>query len=149
MADLVSMLAQSVRDHAARPLFGVRAPDGLWSWTTYAQFARQVDALRGGLALLGVRRGDRVALISRNRIEWAVACYATVGLGAAYVPMYEAQPERDWRHILTDSAARVCLVSGAAVVARAAEAARGISTLEHLVDFDAPADGSAGYRELL
>ena len=149
MADLVSNLTGSLREHANLPLFGTRRPDGTWTWMTYAEFAREVDALRGGLASLGVGPGDRVAVISRNRIEWAVGCYATAGLGAAYVPMYEAQMERDWRHILTDSGASVCLFSGAAVGPRVESAVRGIETLRHLVDFDAPADDPAGYRGLL
>lgn len=148
MPDLVSMLAASVREHADRPLFGTRASDGAWVWTTYAEFGAQVDRLRGGLAVLGVGPGDRVAVISRNRIEWAAGCYATAGLGAAYVPMYEVQAERDWKHILGDSGARVCLVSGASVGARVASVAREVHTVQRIVDFDA-ADDHAGYRALL
>ena len=149
MPDLVSMLARSVREHANRPLFGTRRPDGAWTWMTYAEFGAQVDALRGGLALLGVGPGDRVAVVSRNRIEWAVGCYAAAGLGAAYVPMYEVQSERDWRHILGDSGACVCLLSGASVGARLAVAARGVETLRRVVNFDASDDDRTGYPVLL
>ena len=42
-----------------------------------------VTAFRGGLASLGVGRGDLVAIIADNRVEGAVACYATYGLGAS------------------------------------------------------------------
>jgi len=149
VSDLVSMLAESVRQHASRPLFGTRGPEGTWTWTTYGEFAAQVDALRGGFALLGVQSGDRVAVISRNRVEWAVGCYATAGLGAAYVPMYEVQSERDWRHILADSGARVCLFSGATVGDRVDAVARGVGTLRHLVDFDAAEEARSGYRALV
>jgi acyl-CoA synthetase (AMP-forming)/AMP-acid ligase II len=38
-----------------------------------------------------VGRGDKVAIISNNRVEWAVAMYAVTGVGAQLVPMYEAQ----------------------------------------------------------
>ena len=55
------------------------------------EFGQQVDSFRGGLASLGVTKGDRVALISNNRVEWAVTAYATYGLGACIVPMYEKQ----------------------------------------------------------
>jgi long-chain acyl-CoA synthetase len=82
-------------------------------------------------------------------VDWAVGCYASAGLGAAYVPMYEKQFEREWRHILADSGAKVCLVSGGAVGERATAAARGVPTLRRLVDFDASRDDPAGYRALL
>lgn len=149
MLDLVSMLAESVRRHASRPLFGTLSPEGAWTWMTYEQFGAQVDALRGGLSLVGVQPGDRVAVVSRNRVEWAAGCYAAAGLGAAYVPMYEVQSERDWRHILADSGARVCLFSGAAVGDRVAAVARDVGTLRHLVDFDATDEPPSGYRALL
>jgi long-chain acyl-CoA synthetase len=147
MANLVAVLARSVREHGARPLFGTRSQSG-WSWLSYDEFARRVDALRGGLASLGVSRGDRVAVISRNRIEWAVGCYASTGLGATYVPMYEEQSEREWRHILADSGAKVCLLSGS-VRERVAAAAAEVPSIHHLVDFDAVADAPTGYAALL
>jgi long-chain acyl-CoA synthetase len=148
MANMVSMLAATVRDHGQRPVLGTRSGSG-WSWLTYREFAAVVDALRGGLASLGVTRGDRVAVISHNRVEWAVACYATVGLGAAYVPMYEQQAERDWRHILADSGAKVCFISGRKVGERVAAVAPEIPTLQHVVDFDAPRDDPGSYLALL
>ena len=147
MSSLVAMLARSVRDHGARPLFGTRSESG-WGWLSYDDFAGRVDALRSGLASLGVARGDRVAVISRNRVEWAVGCYASVGLGAAYVPMYEEQTEREWRHILADSGAKVCLFSGA-VSKRVTHAARELPTLRHQVNLDAPPDATDGYLALL
>jgi long-chain acyl-CoA synthetase len=148
MANLVSMLAATVREHGQRPLFGTRSATG-WSWLTYREFASLVDALRSGLASLGVTRGDRVAVISHNRMEWAVAYYATVGLGAAYVPMYEQQAERDWRHILGNCGAKVCFISGRKVGERVAALAPEIPTLQHVVDFDAPREEPRSYLALL
>jgi long-chain acyl-CoA synthetase len=146
--NLVAMLESSVHDFGPRPLFGTRSQES-WTWISYSEFARQVDALRGGLASLGIERGDRVAVVSRNGVKWAVGCYAVAGLGAAYVPMYEAQAVRDWRHILTDSGAKVCLVSGGEVRDRVASVAREVAGLKTLIDFDAPADASGGYAHLL
>ena len=145
---LVTMLARSVRKHGARPLFGSRSEQG-WSWMSYAEFAQRVDALRAGLASLGVAHGDRVAVISRNRVEWAVGFYAAVGLGAAFVPMYEAQVERDWQHILADSGASVCLVSGAVVGSRVAAVVRDVPGVKHVVDLDAPVTDAHGYLGLI
>jgi long-chain acyl-CoA synthetase len=52
-----------------------------------------------------------VALISNNRLEWAVAYFATVSLGAQIVPMYEAQKESDWQYIIKDSEAKIILAA--------------------------------------
>ncbi|HEU4727466.1 MAG TPA: AMP-binding protein, partial [Kofleriaceae bacterium] len=84
--NLVELAAQSLALFADRPLFGERT-DGAWRWITYAQWQQQVDAVRAALAGLGVRAGDRVAIVSRNSTAWAAAAYATYGLGATFVPM--------------------------------------------------------------
>ena len=46
---------------------------------------------------------DKVAIISNNRIEWAVIACAAYSLNASFVPMYEAQLSKDWTYILNDS----------------------------------------------
>ena len=94
--NLVELGEESCKKFADRPLFGTRSKDGSYVWTTYREFQALVDAARGGLAALGVRTGDKVAIVSNNRLEWAVAAYATYGLGATFVPMYEAQRPEEW-----------------------------------------------------
>jgi long-chain acyl-CoA synthetase len=78
-SDLVSMWARITTRYAERPLFGEKRASG-WVWQTYAEVAEQVDAFRAALGALGVGRGDRVALISDNRLEWAITVHATLGL---------------------------------------------------------------------
>src|SRR5579859_6960045 len=97
--DLVSLVSNAIATHAERPLFGTEH-DGAWAWMTYGELGRRVDRMRAALARLGVRRGDRVAIISGNRPEWAVVVAAAHGLGAVCVPMYEVQLEKDWEYIL-------------------------------------------------
>lgn len=116
--NLVAMLQASIAQHGPRPLFGIRQPDAEWRWISYAEFGSLVDRFRGVLAGLGVGRGDKVAVIANNRLEWAVGCYATYGRAAAYVPMYEAQLDADWQHILGDSDAKVVLVANEAIEKR-------------------------------
>src|SRR5687767_13605570 len=108
---LVEIFEASVVRHADRPLFGTKH-GSVWHYMSYAEFGRRVAELRAGLASLGVTRGDRVAIISDNRPEWAVAAYATYTLGAVFVAMYEAQTEGDWDYILADSGAKVVFVPG-------------------------------------
>ncbi|HEY6463532.1 MAG TPA: AMP-binding protein, partial [Polyangiaceae bacterium] len=104
-ATLVDILEHSTRTFAARELFGTKK-NGRWGWTTYGEFGSMVERFRGGLATLGIKRGDNVACVANNRVEWAVAAYACYSLGAAFVPMYEAQNPKEWEFIVRDCDAK-------------------------------------------
>ncbi len=131
---LVDIFTEATKRHPQRPLFGEKR-DGQWQWMTYATFKEKVDNLRGGLAGLGIKDGDRVAVISNNRSEWAIGAYATYSLGAAYVPMYEAQHDKEWAYILRDCGAVACFVANDKIASRL-EAVRGeIPELKHVVNF--------------
>jgi long-chain acyl-CoA synthetase len=132
IVSLVDLLESSVEKYAARDLFGTKNGDS-WVYTTYAQFKKLVDDMRGGLAQIGIGRGDKVGIISNNRIEWAVIAYATYGRGAAYVPMYESQLEKDWEYIVRDSQVKVLLVSTPAIYEKTKDFPAKIPTLQHVV----------------
>src|SRR6185369_9428818 len=104
--NLVQLFERSVEKFRTRDLFGVKK-DGTWQWMTYGALSDEVDAVRGGLASLGVEAGDGVAMIADNRVEWAAACYATYGRAASFVPMYESQLAKEWEFILNDCGAKV------------------------------------------
>lgn len=107
-ASLVELLEKSTRKFAHKPLFGTKT-GGAWRWITYDQFRKDVDRFRGSLAQLGIGRGDRVAIVANNSVEWAISAYATYGRGAAFVPMYEAQHAEEWEYILADSGAKLAV----------------------------------------
>jgi long-chain acyl-CoA synthetase len=144
---LVDVFEASAARHASRELFGTKL-GGKWVYATYGQVKKLVDNLRGGLSSLGVAHGDRVAIIANNRIEWPVAAYATQGLGAAFVPMYESQLERDWEYIVRDSGCKLLIVPNSAVYQRVLSFARGVATLSNVVVLSNE-PGELGYRALL
>jgi long-chain acyl-CoA synthetase len=115
---LVDIFENAVRSYGPRQLFGTKKA-GRWLWVTYSEFAALVDRFRSGLASLGISRGDCVAIVSNNRVEWAVAAHACYGLGAAFVPMYEAQDPGEWEFIVRDCEAKALLVASDAVLAKA------------------------------
>lgn len=133
---LVDMQEVSCRLHAGRRLFGTKR-EGRFEWMTYADFATAVDAARGGLAAHGVGPGDRVAVISNNRVEWAISAYATYGLGAHWVPMYEAQPPSDWAYILADAKVKVVLCSTEEIHSKLLALKTDLPDLQHVFAFDA------------
>src|SRR5260221_140766 len=63
---LVDLYQYATAEFASRELFGTKK-DGRWVWTTYGEFRDQTEAMRGGLAEIGIGRGDRVVIISVER----------------------------------------------------------------------------------
>src|SRR5260370_3810662 len=140
---LVDIFRHSVREHGARELFGTKR-DGVWRYTTYADFGHSVDRLRGGLASLGIERGDRVGIVSNNRVEWAVAAFACYTLGAVFVPMYEAQSPKEWDFIVRECGAKSLFVANLAILDKARNLLESIPTLRSLVVIDRAPNGAQG-----
>ncbi|MGA6925042.1 MAG: AMP-binding protein, partial [Desulfosarcina sp.] len=109
--NLIALLEGSVEKFTQNPLFGTKNSAGNYEWVTYGEVGRRVDHLRGGLARIGVKKGDAVGIIANNRTEWAVCAFATFGLGARYIPMYENELPRTWRYIINDGRVRVLFVA--------------------------------------
>lgn len=138
---LMDIYRRSVQEFRDRPFLGTKR-NGVWEWMTFGEFAEHVDQARGGLALLGVEPGDRVAIIANNSIGWAVAAYGAYGLGAAVVPMYESQLEREWRYITEDCGARVVIAANDAVRDVVAGFQEELPALEHIVVIEGTGDDS-------
>src|SRR5688572_196028 len=135
--NLVDVLEKSAKKYPRNELFGEKR-GGQWRFITYADFKREVDRFRGALALVGVITGDKVAIVANNRVEWAVASYATYGLGAAFVPMYEAQVEKEWEFILADCGAKVVIGSTRDIYEKLAKMKPHLPKLEHVIGLDLP-----------
>ncbi len=129
---LVNMQERVCAEFATRPAIGTKR-NKRYEWTSYADLGKRVDAFRSALSQMGVERGQKVAIISNNREEWAVAAYATYGLGAHYVPMYEAQLPKDWKYILNDSEAVVLIVANEEIYEKTLGFLDEIEHLNHLV----------------
>ncbi len=131
-ASLWELFEKSTREYAHKPLFGTKL-GGAWRWITYDEFRKDVDRFRGALARLGIGRGDRVAIVGPNGVEWAIAAYATYGRGAAFVPMYEAQHPDELSLILADSGAKVVISGGRTIHDQLLSLRARIPTLEHVL----------------
>jgi long-chain acyl-CoA synthetase len=146
LTDLVTMYQRSVQAYGPKPCYGIKK-GATWSWLTYADVGAAVDKLRGGLVSLGVAKGDPVAVISNNRIEWAVGCYATYGAGAVWVAMYEAQLDKEWKFILADCGAKVVFAATRAIADRLHKLKGELPALQHVICFEGTGEGT--YEGLL
>jgi len=148
---LVDVYESSLSAYGARDLFGTKK-GGEWVWITYAEFGGLVERFRWGLASLGVQRGDRVAIVSNNRVGWAVAAHASYGVGAALVPMYEAQSPKDWEFVVRDCGAKALLVANEPVLAKAMPLLDAVPTLKNIVLLEGTTHGDprvSSYASLL
>jgi len=110
---------------------------GAWRSISSDELLARVHHVALGLHSLGIRRGDRVAILSESRPEWVVADGGCLFLGAADVPIYPTLTPPQVRYILQDSEARVLFVSSAAKLAEVRDAIRECQALEHVVVLDA------------
>lgn len=111
-----------------------------WSNISAETFVERVRSVALGLAELGIKPGDRIALLSENRPEWSIADLAILSLGAINVPIYTTQAVDQIRYILTDSGARAIFVSNRKLFKHAKEALRGLDFLEKVIFFDGSAN---------
>jgi long-chain acyl-CoA synthetase len=85
--------------------------EGSYTDVTFQDAAKRTKQLAGGLVALGVKRGEKVAIISPNSLEWALADYAILTLGAITVPIYPSLLTEQVSYILQDSESVTVLCS--------------------------------------
>ena len=109
---------------------------GEWRPISHRELLTRVRNLARGLQTLGVAAGDRVAILSENRPEWAIADYACLTTRVADVPLYPNLPPDQIAYILNDAGAVAVFVSNAALAAKIAEARRTVPSLKTVIGFE-------------
>jgi long-chain acyl-CoA synthetase len=105
----------------------------------YRELAERVIRLAAGLARLGIERGDRVALLSENRPEWAVTDLAVLSLGGIIVPLYTSLPAAQVEYAVRDSWAKALVVSDAGQLKKGLEVRANLPGLQTLIVMDSEA----------
>lgn len=101
-----------------------------------ADLAAKVARVAAGLSALGVRKGDRVLLISENRPEWAVVDYATMFAGGILVPVYVSLTAPQLNYILANSGAKIAVASSQELLDKLLSAATGLTNLGQVIVMD-------------
>ena len=110
---------------------------GIWQTWTWAEVVAEVRAIACGLASIGFKRGDHLAIIGDNRprLYWAMA--AAQCLGGVPVPMYQDAPANEFVYVLNDAAIRYAIVEDQEQVDKMLEARPQVPTLAHVI-YDDP-----------
>jgi long-chain acyl-CoA synthetase len=90
--------------------------NGEWRKYSIDEYIEQTNIISGALIELGVQPQDKVAVISNNRPEWNILDMAITQIGAVMVPIYPTISEADYKIILNNCEAGICIVEGIAVM---------------------------------
>ena len=107
--------------------------DGKWSEVSWAEVARRARDVSDGLAALGVRRGDRIAIIAETQLEWVLADLGILGSGGITVTIYQSNLPHECQYILEDSGARFIFCDSEAQVAKIRQVKAKLPGLEGIV----------------
>jgi long-chain acyl-CoA synthetase len=126
---------ESFRRNAKPDALGYKVGD-TWHKISGTEAIAKIKRIALGLSSLGVKAGDRIAIISENRPEWSLVDLAILSLRAVNVPIYTTQAVEQIRYILENSGAKMLFISGKKLYKHAEEAIRSVERLEKLVFFD-------------
>ncbi|MBW3565883.1 MAG: long-chain fatty acid--CoA ligase [Acidobacteria bacterium] len=111
-----------------------------WKDIGLTEFGDTVRHFSMGLTELGVRRGDRVAILSENRPEWTMSDLAILTAGAISVPVYATLIDRQIEYIMRDSGSVAVIVSDAEQMEKIRSIRGGLPSLRHVILCDGAAD---------
>ncbi|MCC6329131.1 MAG: long-chain fatty acid--CoA ligase [Acidobacteria bacterium] len=129
---------ESFRRHNKPHALAYKTGDA-WNYLSGTDAIERIKRIARGLAALGVKAGDRIAIISENRPEWSLTDLAILSLRAVNVPIYTTQAVEQIRYILEDSGAKMLFVSGKKLLKHAETAIQSVERIEKLIFFEADA----------
>jgi long-chain acyl-CoA synthetase len=117
--------------------------------TTYGELQMQIGAMRGALDGLGVGKGDRVALLCGNTIEFVVAYFACLGRGIVCVPLNPTAPAPELQRELSVVGARAVVIAPSAVAAWSGVDRSALGHLAHVIATTGDLGDALQFRDLL
>ncbi len=133
---LTQLFFTTVDRHAGLPAAFRSKVGGAWVSIPHREALERVQAISLGLRELGIKPGDKVAIVSENRPEWALTDYACLCARAADVPIYPTLTAKQTEYILRDSESVAVFCSTAAQVAKVLEVKGALPGLQQIIVFD-------------
>ncbi|MBA2693465.1 MAG: long-chain fatty acid--CoA ligase [Rubrobacter sp.] len=139
------MIRLSVELRGGNVAYGWKEAGG-WRTLSYVGLWSRVKEFAAGLSAMGVGSGDRVALMSTNRLEWPISDLAIQSLGAATVPVYPTLEGEQVAHILKTSGAKVAVVEDRRLLDRVLDVRDEAPNLEYVVLVEGDVSGTDAKR---
>jgi long-chain acyl-CoA synthetase len=139
------MILSAADRHSGAALRSKR--EGAWTDISFTELGVIAHEIARGLLALGIRPGDRVAVLSSTRPEWTLADCGALCAGATVVPVYQTNSPEECQYVLAHSEARVVFCEDDAQVAKIAQVRADCPALEHVISF-APGDAELTLDQL-
>ncbi len=123
--------------------------DGRYVPLSSQQVQEQTNLVSLGLLKLGLKKDDKVAIISMNRPEWLLADFGIAQIGATSVPMYPSITVEDYQYIFTDAGVKAIFVADKNLFDKVKEATAGLPIPPANVFTFEKVDGARHFDELL
>ena len=121
---------------------------GRWNELDWATYRSLVQLIAAGLQTLGVRKGDRIAILSNTRLEWAATDLAILGLGAITVPIYQNSTPEDLAFILENSKTKILICESPEQFRKLSKILKPLSRIEKVICFENETTPPDGYTSL-
>lgn len=129
----------SIQKHPSRPALSSKI-DGAFRAIPYRALGADIYVIASALERLGIRKGDRVAILSENGANWARVDLGSLALGAVTVPIYPTLPASQVSYMLRDAGARLVFVGDAAQLAKVKAVREECPDLEEVVLLEGAAE---------
>ncbi|MXS70145.1 AMP-binding protein [Flavobacteriaceae bacterium W22] len=122
---------------------------GEWKKTSTQEFINQGNKISRGLLKLGIKPGDKIALITTNsRTEWAVMDLGLSQIGVVSVPVYPSISPEDYDFIFNNAEVKYCFVSDKELLDKVMKIKHNVASLQGVFTFD-NINGAANWKEVL
>ncbi|WP_259015024.1 AMP-dependent synthetase/ligase [Emticicia fluvialis] len=140
------LLTESIALHNKPDVFASKI-NGEWVKVPATDFIESVNSFSYGLLKLGVKKGDKIAVISESRPEWNIIDFGMQQVGAVNVPLYPNITVEDYRYIFQDAGVSYVFTGDQTLYERAKEAAREVASVKTIFTFD-KISGASHWKEV-
>jgi long-chain acyl-CoA synthetase len=142
---MTSTIVERFAEHVSRRPDAVALrykSEGVWRDITWGQYGEQARRAGKGLMSLGLAKGDKMSLLSRNRAEWHIADVACLSVGGVTAPIYATNSPDQVRHVIENSDSKVAVVENSEQLEKVLKVRSELPLLRKVVVFE-DYDGSA------
>lgn len=143
---LFDLVYNQLNDYPTDQMF-VTKRNGKWEAISTKEFVEQTKLVSRGLIALGVQTGDRIAVVSSNRVEWNIMDIAIQQIGAIMVPIYPNISENDYNYIFNNAGIKLSFVGTEDLFQKISRIKSNVPSLENTYTFDV-VNGAPNWKEV-
>ncbi len=129
------VFADALLGGTERKLYNVKR-DGEWVSFTYGDVNETIERIGFGFHALGLKKGDKVAILSENRPEWSMTDWACAHFGMVSVPVYQTSIPKQIEYILNHSEAKLVIASSKEQADKVISIKSTLKSIKHMVLLD-------------